>query len=57
MMMVDGTGWEGEGGYGPIGEVFDWATGEGCPLAATRGAIASSWREEFVIGNETCLLW
>ena len=55
MMMVDGTGSEGGGGYGPNREVFDWAMGEGCPLGATSSAIALSWREECVVGNETCL--
>jgi hypothetical protein len=38
--------WHGMGRRRGIGEVFDWATREGCPLAATRGAIASSLREQ-----------
>ena len=53
MMMVDGTGWEGGG---ESERCLTGPQGKNAHLQP-RGvsAIASSLREEFVLGNKTCL--
>ena len=54
MMVGDGTGWEGGGGDGPKRRCLTRPQGKDAHLQP-RGvsAIASSWREDFTIGNAT----